>query len=527
MTITFKNMFNKKLTKYTGLLLILIFILIIFILNIDNIMNYLGNKHSNIKIEKQTDSFNNIGIQGYDNSGTNRYLQVKEGFINKEHFIDTDPEGAMEKINDRNYKVIIEPKTRSVNVSFKGVDSLSGSNKIQGYLLILAKYNSSLEKVGHVNARISSEGLDIESFLNDLASNGYISTDNQDKLRDLLRGDLTTVTSTDVLKAFQDDGTNFTNIKVSGSFSIAEVQDKFLELLEKVYDEKYYKKALKMTSTDAYNTGIKQLYNDFNSIIDTPTTSTSAIEGFSTDTFPTLANYKTDSDIVEEQNENDRKLIIIKKNKEDAIALKQVIENSNTEFDTKLKDFIMKFLNKYERLSLDTDSSLGNGICNIDGECSYKFENLEDKDSAGNFYYYKLGIGLIYNTGSTGYTENVSNIYTYKYGPGGKIMYFKLDNSLEEQERLIRRLEEIERNSILSKRESNKPLQPMPEEGDTQSMDAYMKMLEPHIGNYPNEFTLREQDVNDLSLSNYLNKSLSNGTINVGVKINDIAVESK
>lgn len=528
---TLKNIFNQKVTKYTGLLLVLIFILIIFLLNMDNIMNYLGNKHSNFKIEKRTDSFNNIGIQGYDNSGTSGYLPVKEGFNNKENFTGSDPEGAMEQVNDRNYKVIVEPKTRSVSVSFKGVDSLSGTaNKLQGYLLILAKYNSSLEKVGHVNARISSEGLDIEGFLNDLATNGYISTDDQDKLRNLLREDIKTIpinedalrnrqrkilSASNLLRTFQSEITEFKNITaVSDSFSKEEVQDKFLELLEKVYDEKYYKKALKLSLSSKYNTGIKHLYEDLNSIISTDSK------------FPVLTKYETDSGITTETNENDRKLIIIKKNKEDAIKLKKAIEVSDDNFNPKLKDFIMKFLNKYERLSLDTGSSLGNGICNIDGQCSYKFENLEDKDSAGNFYYYKLGIGLIYNTSDTKYTENVSNIYTYKYGPGGKMMYFKLDNSLEEQERLIRRLEEIERNSILSKREANKPLQPMPEEGDTQSMDAYMKMLEPHIGNYPDEFTLREQDVKDLSLSNYLNKSLSTGTINVGVKINDIAVES-
>lgn len=518
MSIVFKSMFNQKLTKYTGLLLVLIFILILFLLNMDNIINYLANKKFNFKINNHNNSFNNIKhIQGYDNDKANSYLSVKEGFLSRESFTDTEPVGAMEQVNDRNYKVDINPRNRSVSISFKGIDNLTSNNKLHGYLLILAKYNSSLEQIGHLNARISLEGLDFYTMLNDLKENGYITAESLETLNNDLRGEVFNVNIINILRAFTNTfgSVTFNDIRSNTNNSQEDIQDKFLELLEKIYNEIYYKRAFKLTDTN-YNNGIKQLYNNFNSII------------INSKKFPTLDKYETDSGIVDEQNENDRKLIIIKKNNADAISLRKKIDSSTIKFNPKLKKFIIKFLNKYERLSLDNNSNLGNGLCNIDKQCNYTFENLEDKDSSGNFYYYKLGIGLIYNNlkVKNKNTEKISNIYTYKYGTGGSMMYFKIDNSLEEQERIIRRLEDITRNSILSKTEANKPLQPMPDAGDTISIDAYMKMLEPHIGNYPDEFTLREQDVQDLSLSNYLNKNLSSGTINVGVEINDINVKN-
>jgi hypothetical protein len=413
----------------------------------------------------------------------------------------------MNNVADRNYKVNIDPKTRNVSVSFKSItDDIPSNNTIMGYLLVLAKYDSSLNKIGHLNAKISTEGLNASIYLDQLDFDNVITTTVKTALLNKLK--MAVYTTTDLYTTFYDPVQEDLDLKP------------FLKLLEMVYDEKYYKHAFQVSGIDpkVYNTSILDLYDDFRTI------------NAHSMAFPeNISNYTNDiNNIVTTNNVNDRNLIIIKTNKNMVSAIRTAINNTN-DLNIDLTNFITKYLNKYERLSPESVENVGNGICNADGVCSYVFQNLDDKDLAGNFYYYKLGVGLIYlDTTNNRADENVSNIYTYKYGPGGRMMYFKLDNSLEEQERLIRRLEEIQRNSILSQREVNKPQQQLPSDNDDEAsdMNAYMKMLEPHIGNYPDEFVLREQDVRDLSLSDYLNKRLSRGTLNVGVKINELNVQN-
>lgn len=519
MSIELKNIFSKKLTKYTGLLLVLIFVLVVFLLNMDSIMGYLGNKkhistHNNEK-------FNNIGYEGHDTSGTKNYLSVDNSVI--EGF-SGNAETVMERL-ERNYKIIIEPKKRTVSVNFKAVEKseINSSEHIKGYLLILAKYNSSLEQVGHINARVTNETQDYTKHIEKIHTNGIITESAKDKLLTLLSGDLSSVKANAIVGRFDgtDDNKLLSSITELSSgntiYSANERQQELLKLLELVYNDKYYNKALRVES-NSYNTGIASLYNDFQTLF--PTTITFTTTGFETDSNNEL--------ITNEDNVSDQRKTVIGANKKDTETIStEVSALSATDMPDIALNFLNIFLEKYANLSDDTGKFNKSGICNVDGQCNYVFENLEDKDSVGNFYYYKLGIGMIYNSGSgTSTQENISNIYTYKFGTGGKLTYFKLDNSLEEQERLLRRLEEIEQNSILSQKEKNKPVQPMVEDSNVNPMDAYMKMLEPHIGNYPDEFTLREQDVKDLSLADYLNKSLSRGTINVDVDIKDLVLKN-
>lgn len=515
MTIELKNIFSKKITKYTGLLLVLIFLLVIFLLNMDYIMGYLENKKhiSNHNNEK----FNNVCYKGHDTSGTKGYLTLDNSIIEE---FSGNAETVMERL-ERNYKIIIEPKKREVSVNFKAVEKseINLTENIKGYLLILAKYNSALEQVGHINARITNETQDYTKYIEKMNINGIITNDAKINLLTLLGSDLSSVSSNVIAGRF--DGTDGYKLLSSitelssgnKTYTSNERQKEFLKLLELVYNDKYYNKALKVGSS--YNTGIASLYNDFKTLF--------------TDDIFTITEFDTDTNnevIINEDNLTDQRQIVIKSNKKDVETIKkELITLSSKDIPDIALEFLNIFLEKYSILSNDTGKFNKSGICNVDGQCNYVFENLEDKDNAGNFYYYKLGIGMIYNI-STGTTtqENISNIYTYKFGSGGKLTYFKLDNSLEEQERLLKRLEEIEQTSILSQKEKNKPIQPMVEDINYNSMDAYMKMLEPHIGNYPDEFTLREQDVKDLSLADYLNKSLSRGTINVDVDIKDIVV---
>jgi hypothetical protein len=504
------NLKIPRLNKNSILLLILVCALILCLVYIDNIMNWF-NTRLNL-INKTDDTF--LNITGYDplNGKLHNALfdNFKEGFQNTTNvsvFNDTSVDTVMNDTSNRNYKVVINPRNKSLKIEFEKVreSELDENIKEIGYLIILAKYNNRLEKIGHVDAKITNEGLYIENYINQ-----YSNIFNKEEIKEYLRNMVRDIDNTTASKLKELDP--FSNLSFSTSSSDAnntELTTAFFDLLELVYNNKFFNKALDVKPNSEYKTGIIDLYDDIKEL---------------EKTIEDLEINRTTKTEHANVNIEDEQFELIVQNRNDALNLKKKIDNlSNVNID--LIKFIQKFINKYSNLSLsNVSNNSSKGICNRDGICSYTFENLEDKDANGELYNYKLGFGFIYDKGVNTYVEELSQIYTYKFGVGSRMMYFKLDNSLEEQERLLKKLAEIERGAILS---GNRTLQPMVKDDnnlDNTNIDAYMKMLTPYIGNYPDEFTLREQDVRDLSLADYLNKSVNRGTINIGVSIKDTPI---
>lgn len=515
------KMIMPRISKQSILLITLIIILTLCLIYMEDITKYFNRLSNKLGANNDqniiNDKFSNItgydnrrgkyaGIEGFQNNNTNLIDPTKTITINDDITADT----SMNKTSERNYKVAIEPKTRSIKIEFQEVSDGEVDEGIKklGYLLILAKYNNRLEKIGHVDAKISKEGVDIESYILE-NSVLFPSEDKKEELRTHIRN-VFTKTASDTLKLSMFNsliGVNSVNNKLKSKDAMTSEDKKilkaYLDLLEIIYDAKYYKRALNVIPESTYSTGIYNLYDDLVKVVDLSETPT-----------PTPTPYSSDVVI------KDAKYDLIQQNALDADEIASLEQQNVLE---EIKGFLGKYIKKYKSLTMSVgDEKIGNGICNRDGICSYTFENLEDKDANGEFYYYKLGFGLIYNKGIGSYTEEVSQIYSYKYGPGNDAMYFKLDNTLEEQTRLLKRLAEIEKAGVMTS--GTKVTQPMVKEDGSQDMDAYMKMLRPHLGNYPSEFTLREQDVRDLSLADYLNKSVNSGTINIGVNIKDTPV---
>lgn len=165
-------------------------------------------------------------------------------------------------------------------------------------------------------------------------------------------------------------------------------------------------------------------------------------------------------------------------------------------------------------------NSLGGSICNNEGICSYVFTDLDTKDDEGNVYYYKLGVGVVYDSNGA---DVYSNITTYNFGSGNTQQYFRVDIDMQEQEKLLRRLADIESASLYTAKEQ-KPVATSISEAVTQGtdIDAYMKMLRPYIGNYPDEFTLNKQKINELTLDSYLDENYAVGEFNVNVNLGNI-----
>lgn len=163
-------------------------------------------------------------------------------------------------------------------------------------------------------------------------------------------------------------------------------------------------------------------------------------------------------------------------------------------------------------------------ICNSSNICQYTFTNVESKDRNGDLFYYRLGVGRITEDSNVKKFEVINEL---SFGSGtGKQRFFRVDNTLKEQKALLQKLSNLEKLKAAESAKSTQDLvesQDIDENGEVKyDVDAYMKMLKPYIGNYPDEFTLNQQKLDELSLGKYLNKSLALGSFNIDVDVADI-----
>lgn len=175
------------------------------------------------------------------------------------------------------------------------------------------------------------------------------------------------------------------------------------------------------------------------------------------------------------------------------------------------------------------DNAVGNSICNKEDVCTYQFSNLAPRDpSTGNLYYYRLGVGIVYLDPEG--EEHHSRLVPYGYGDGRQQEYFRIDIDQEAQERLLKRLEAIEGQNALTGGPAtdvtNAADANVRDAAEDTGMEAYMRMLRPHLGNFPDEFLMNKQQRDDASLAKYMQQSLSVGSIDVNVDIPDVVPDA-
>lgn len=159
-------------------------------------------------------------------------------------------------------------------------------------------------------------------------------------------------------------------------------------------------------------------------------------------------------------------------------------------------------------------------ICNDSGNCSYEFKNLDVLDNNNNLYFYKLGVAAILTGISESETDlehetHVTPFTTFTLE--GK-HFISIDKGIEEQRELLQKLKDLEKSSSYKFIETQQ--QDVDKLDTNEYLNAYIEMLKPHVGNYPDEFTLTPEQIKEHSLQNYLNKSFSKGQININLLTN-------
>ncbi len=425
----------------------------------------------------------------------------------KEGFAGDDTKALAAGIDDTKLELKVRPEDKAVDVKFKGVNAgsvLSSGSNVKGYLLVLAKYDKDLKQVGALNVKISDEGG--STFKEQLKA----FTDKYKGMLDsgiILKIKLLKDSSTysDVISVFTDSIITTNN----------QMTDIFFALMDLLYT---YKRNNRVNLSTIYKElAAKTPGENANATLPALTASTPTPTGTNGVDYLLLSS-KTGIDYKDKLAKEDAGLL--KRALTDYKSVRDHLALTNSPYYmTKLRDLMDRIVDLYSNPPVTST----NKMCDDDGLCKYTFTELEPVDPQGAPYNYKLGVGVVI-VGSDG-VDKVSNIDAYTYGGPKRLEFFKLTNTLEEQAKLIRRLDMVDRNQLAAAAAAPTPTQALPGTSGSagSDMDAYMKMLRPYLGDYPNEFQMSKGQMDDVSLSKYLQESLALGQVNVNIGISDLA----
>lgn len=496
-------MLLKKSLTHAGVLISLIILVVLLLAN--------WNKCFVNPIEQWLRPANTAAITG----STNQSKQA-EGF-------NTDITTATNKgVESRDITVEVIPTTKEVKVGFTGLfDADVPTNYVvKSYLLVMAKYDMNLEKVGALDVKMTEES-SANTFLNSINTfidkyTGLLSTARKDMIK-ALSSDNTTTCQT-VLKAFL--GSTSTDIISFSEFNTLTIQDinMFFELLGIVY--KY-----QLSSTTSPKS-LKTIYDEFRVCY------SNLVEANKTSTPNGDPNYDYLQISTATSDKNKQAANDLKKAMTNFAELRTVL-NPTGDIAGKPKkiviDELRKFIQGLISQVLNGYEQVINKICDsATKKCGYTFTQVEPADPQGNIYYYKLGIGVIFVNTSNG-EEVLSTIKPFSFGQGNKLQYFRVDTNLDDQEKLLKRLSELEKMNAQRALQQPQQQSGQANAADCQSagMNAYMNMLKSYLGNYPDEYLLGTAQGRELTLDRYFTESLANGQINISADFSGLTTPGK
>lgn len=423
---------------------------------------------------------------------------TKEGFV-------TIQDAQSKSIDARDITVDLNPTARQVQVSFTGVSNteMPDDHKVKSYLLVMAKYDKDLNKVGTLDVKLSEEeggrtlAEDLTSFTDKYS--GSLTTGRQTSIKTIT----TSFTAQLVLNAFM--GSTVRTLVNLGTQPTQEI-DMFFELLGLVY--KYKLAAASSSKLNDLYTELQVIYPSLPTEPQTnPTTGDANYDYLSIDN---TDNKKAAADLK-------RALVNLS-------ALKSAFETGTGKPTQQVLNALKAFMEELIRMvESGAESATGNICDKATNKCTYTFTQVEPVDTQGNIYYYKLGVGVIFVNTTNG-ADAMSVIKPYTFGSGNKLQYFRVDTSLSDQERLLKRLAELER--VTAQKALQQPITAadgakVDANGNpvVAGMDAYINMLKPYLGNYPEEYLLTSGQAKELTLDRYINKSLATGEIDINVDL--------
>ena len=484
----------KKRDNQVGVLLCFLIIVFVILFNFNSIFNFIFLSRNNNK----NSSYKNSNCKNIENFETTTTIAS----------VDTSNLNEC-KLNQEDIKLTINSENRSVDVSFYSNTDCMNDSRFYGYDLVLAKYNSNLKNIGHLEVKVLGHiGNSLLAKLRNIkdpndnkifkdASYGDILIQNGAvKLEDNNSSDTSSAISVPTNKILTDK-TILSKVNLERLLKIL-LEYKYHYDIEKIsrdniFDDTY--NLIRNFSDNGDNNKIPQL----SEIMNSTTEPTEAIESSLVTDLDDLDDMRRRLQFqVENLNLNKYSVFYTYMNSPNSDNLK-----GDNELSSEDRKFIVKSLLNY----LINLKSQKNQFCNPHTNlCSYEFTNLEMKDDAGNDIFYKLGFRTLLSSTDTTNNKHYETKYITKDVP-----YFKLNEPIKMQREFLE-------TAHLLKDMKNKPIvKKNVEEVKTKTdLENYMQQF---LGNYPNELKLKQEEIDEMSLSKYMNESLAQGEVNFNVGI--------
>ena len=140
--------------------------------------------------------------------------------------------------------------------------------------------------------------------------------------------------------------------------------------------------------------------------------------------------------------------------------------------------------------------------------CTYTFTNIDSNDTSGNIYYYKIGIAAIYNNG---FGDAISK-YVTPSNINNSDKLFSLTSSVDNQNQQYKSFQQFQQSQIGTNAVSANTY------SDTISTaDGQYELIKAQLGNYPENLLIDEQTINKNTLSELVDKSMSQALLNINV----------
>ena len=143
------------------------------------------------------------------------------------------------------------------------------------------------------------------------------------------------------------------------------------------------------------------------------------------------------------------------------------------------------------------------GLVNGLPSCGYSFSNLDVLDSAGNPYYYKVGISAVYDWGNSNF------VTPYNVSSSNKL--FTINSTIDAQNNLY--------SDFLKYKQLQAQQSASSYANSMATADGQYEFIKSQLGGYPSNLLMEEPSASQNLLSDLVDKSMSQALLNVNVSV--------
>ena len=180
----------------------------------------------------------------------------------------------------------------------------------------------------------------------------------------------------------------------------------------------------------------------------------------------------------------------------------------NNKKNTGNNKFILSNESEINSNVITTTINANSNMCSLSNGkpvCQYIFNNIDVRDPSGNLYYYKLGVSSVYNNG-------YNSPFIMPYNISSPDNMFTLDSSAEQQSKIYSDFASYQKLQSKQGQVSANVY-----DSTIATADGQYELIKSQLGNYPDNLLLDQQTIDQGTLNDLVDKTMSQALLNVNI----------